>query len=247
LLLNSKASKFERLTAFSGILQSILPVSEFKYSTNNLPFRSEDYEFNGMIGGGGENDVYELFSKDGSHPSWVLKVNRLYGGDVKQLAAKAKEIDNEYKEVKSWFLKMPGLVPEEHNVIMEDPREKKPAIVTLQGYYGQEIRDLFKELEYGDPEEIFRTNPRLKTEIFNFIKISRDKLQESGDIVDLIGPKNLSIINVKGQDHLIILDPHLISNPRRHEESVKKEQNNRLNSLCDLSGYQGEKEDLPAA
>ncbi len=236
-LFNAKASKFERLTAFLSIVQNFLPADSSQYATDNLPFHPADYEFNGMVGGGGENDVYELSAKKENIPSWAMKINRLYGGDVKELTAKAKEINSEYKEVKSWFQDMPGLVPEEYNMIMEDPRDKKPAIVTLQKYYGQEIRDLFKELEGGGAERIFKDNPQLKDEIFNFIRISEGRLRENGDIIDLIGPKNLSVIDINGQDHLVVLDPHLISNPRRQQESVKKEQNDRLDSLRELSGY----------
>ncbi|MEK7598170.1 MAG: hypothetical protein AAB487_00340, partial [Patescibacteria group bacterium] len=237
-ILRSGESKFKRTQALLSLVRKVMPVEiGYDYKKENLPFSPESYEFkDGTIGQGGENDVYLLESKDAGNPSWALKINHQDKGDVKELTERAKEIKSEYEKVKSWYETIPDLVPKEYSVILEGPRDSQAAIATLQEYYGSEIRDIFRDISKEELNDLLAGNPSLSKDLFSFIKISEEQAKQSGEMIDFLGPKNISLIKVGGTDKLILLDPHLISNPQRNEEKVKVEQWKKLESLREFVG-----------
>jgi hypothetical protein len=227
-------TKFNRTVAILSMLRNVLPegVLKFKYQTDDLPFDPDRYEFiEGAVGRGGENDVYRLEAKAPGEASWALKINHQDKGDVKNLTARAKTIRQDYEMVRDWYEEIDGLVPREWTIIMAGPRDGKPAITTLQEYYGNEIRDVFKGINQDDLAAILAGQPQLKEDFENFIRISRERTSATGDTVDLLGDKNLSLISREGEDKLILLDPHLISNPWRNEEEVRVRLNARMEYL----------------
>jgi len=217
-------SKFNRTVALLGMLRKILPegVLKFNYKTDDLPFDPERYEFNeGALGRGGENDVYRLEAKKNGEPSWALKINHQDRGDVKSLTARAKEISQEYEMVKDWYDEIEGLVPREWTMILAGPRDGQAAIATIQEYYGTRIRDVFKEVDADELTTLLGNQPQLKADFENFLRISREQVALTGNTIDLLGDKNLSLIKKDDEERLIILDPHLISNPVRKEAEIK--------------------------
>lgn len=238
-LFGEAESKFDRTVAMLSLVRNLLPFEpKYKYETEHLPINPEMYEFKeGTIGRGGENDVYLLESKVEGAPSMVLKMNHMDNGSTDQLVARAKEIKDEYEKVKEWFKEMSDLVPEELSLIMESPRNGKPGIATLQKYYGKDIRDIFRVMMRENLPKLLEKNPRLKAEMFNFIRITDAKAAETGEMVDLLGPRNLSIVKVGDEERLLLLDPHLISHPERNQEDVKARQKKRLDYLRTEIGY----------
>lgn len=238
-LFRSGESKFNRTVAMFSLMRVLAPFElTYKYNKENLAIDPEKYEFKeGTIGKGGENDVYLLESQIADRPSWVLKVNHQDRGNISELIARAGEIKRDYEKVRGWFETMPGLIPEEYTVIMEDPRDGKPAIITLQQYIGTHMRDVFRTLNTEDVKQLFDHNPDLKEEMVDFIRISEQKELETGEMLDLLGPKNLSFVETDNRDRLVVLDPHLISNPLRLKEETKKRQKDRLEFLKEKVGY----------
>ena len=239
-LFRVKETKFKRTVALLRILKATTPFElKYDYKKEDLPFNPVDYEFQERkIDSGGENDVYLLESKKADFPSWVLKINHCDEGNTKELAARASQIKKEYEEVRNWYANMPELIPQEDSLIMESPRNGKPAIITLQQYYGHEIKDIFELISQEKLSEIFEENPKLKEDLLNFLRITKKKEAETGSMVDLGGPKNLSLIKIGDEERLILLDPHLISHPNRTKEAVKKYQRERLEYLCNQIGHE---------
>lgn len=237
-LLDGNSSKFSRTVALLSLVRRLAPIElKYNYQKEDLAVSPDRYEFKeGAIGRGGENDVYLLEAQNEDAPSWVIKVNRQDRGDVAQLTARAKEIKADYEDIKESFRDLPDLIPPEYTAIMTDPRDNKPAIITLQPYLGRDLRDLFRKTETDPVGATVRANPNLQADLRNFLRINEEKLQSSGKMIDLIGPRNLVLVKSGGQDRLLVLDPHLISNPLRSEESTKKKQRERLNYLYDLLG-----------
>ncbi|NTW22893.1 hypothetical protein HGA34_05150 [Candidatus Falkowbacteria bacterium] len=238
-IFGAEESKFDRTVAMLSIMRTLVPVNlKYDYKTEHLPINPERYEFKeGTIGRGGENDVYLLESKVDGAPSMVLKMNHMDGGNVDQLVARAVEIKKEYEQVKERFKELPDLVPEEFSLIMESPRNGKPAIATIQQYYGTEIRDIFKLMMRENLPKLLEKNPRLKAEMVNFIRITEAMAAETGNMVDLLGNRNLSIVKAGDEERLLLLDPHLISHPERNQEEVKARQRKRLDYLRGEIGY----------
>lgn len=232
-------SKFNRTVALLGMLRKVLPegVLKFKYKTADLPLNPESYEFKeGAVGRGGENDVYRLEARTAGAPSWALKINHQDRGDLKTLTGRAKEIKQEHEMVKDWYKEIEGLVPREWTLILAGPRDGRPAIATLQEYYGSEIRDIFKEIEKDELAGLLDNQPRLKADLENFLRLSREQALATGETIDLLGNKNLSLIKKDGEERLVLLDPHLISNPWRNEEDVKARLASRLAYLEEILG-----------
>lgn len=237
-LFGQKRSKFDRAIAMMSLLRKILPadVTKFKYKTENLPFNPDRYELKKPIGRGGESDAYLLESKEEGEPSWALKINHQDRGDPDDLSARAWEIRQKYEIVRELYKGIEGLVPQEWTVILEGFKNGKPAIATIQKYYGKEIRDVFKDVKEEEMARILSQNPNLKQNFSQFLRISREQLEKRGEIVDLIGDGNLSLVKGDGREELILLDPHLISDPFRTEEKIKNQQRERLVYLERLDG-----------
>ena len=226
-------TKFSRAVALLSLVHKLAPFDlKYTYKKENLAIDPKKYEFKeGAIGRGGENDVYLLESKEPDSPSWVLKVNRQDQGDINRLVVRAQEIKRDYERIKSWYEDIPGLIPQEYTVIMEDPRDGKPAIITLQQYMGTHMRDVFRAMNTENMEQLFAQSPEVRDELVRFIRISEQREAETGEMVDLLGPKNLSFIEEAGNDHLIVLDPHLMSHTFKSEEDIKRRQRARLDYL----------------
>lgn len=240
ILFGEGRSKFDRAIAMMSLLRKILPadVTKFKYKTENLPFNPNRYELRKPIGWGGESDVYLLESKEEGEPSWALKINH-QEGDPDELSAKAQEIRQKYETVRELYKGIEGLVPQEWTIILEGVKNGKPAIATIQKYYGKEIRDVFKDVKEEELARILSKNPNLKQSLNQFLRISRE-LGKRGEMVDLLGDGNFSLVEEDGRGKLILLDPHLISDPFRTEEKIKNRQRERLAYLEGIVGVEVE-------
>jgi len=228
-------TKFSRVVATLNLLKTFLPDIKYNYKTENLPFDPNVYDFQeGVIGNGGENDVYLLDSRDKDTPSLVLKFDHQDCGDIPDLARRAKEIRSEYERVKTWFQDIPELIAEEYSVIMEHPRNGRPTITTLQKYYGRQPKDLFDMIEQDNWPDYIATQPRLQQDIATFITINEKQDRESSEMLDLLGKRNISVIESDRESRLLVLDPHLISHPDREKKDIIKRQRQKLARLQEL-------------
>lgn len=224
--------KFSRLVAALALIARATPekyAPKYHYRTESLPFKPEEYEFKEeVLGRGGENDVYLLEARAADRPSWALKINHRDRGETDKILNKAKEIKTEYLMIRDWYRNMPELVPEEQMLILESPRDGRPVIATLQEYRGRSLRDIFKGMKQEELAGLLKADPRLKAELADFVAITREKLVVAGEMVDLLGPRNLSLVKTDEGERLLLLDPHLISKPHRDKTEVKAGQEQAL-------------------
>ncbi len=240
-ILGPDRSKFERFVAFLKVADKFLPervkksYREGLYNESNLPFNFEKLGFDGWIGKGGESTVYLLESKNKEMLSYVLKihVSRKTGG-AEELLSEAKRYKEEYETIKSWYAEMPDLIPEENFLICPKPLNGKPAVASVQKFVGRKLKDIFDDISKDNLEGICSENPGLAESIKKFVAISDNLKKEKGEIVDLLGKKNLSIAEDEdGKEKLVFIDPHISFSKDRNktEEKLYKRAESRLDYL----------------
>lgn len=219
---NSKESKYKRAVALLSLIRNLLPLTENSKKNleifrniDELPISSQAYNFKDKIGSGGENNVYLLESREPEkRASIVLKINHLLHGDADKLAEEAKIYKQEYERVKDIYKDVPGVVPEETFMIARDVRKflskkGRPAIVAMQKFFGTEVHDLFNEISYEELKRLMAREPEFADTLKKFAFDSLRHEEKTGEVIDFLGPKNLSVVKI-GQTHrLVLLDPHV--------------------------------------
>ena len=210
--------KYKKFLSFLRLLKSSVPdglkipediLKRLFYSSGNLPFDPEKFKFDETnLGNGGQVRVYLLESKT-EGPSVAIKVFRPENkpSDPVRLATRLKQ---ERRDIESLYSSIPDLVPEEHYIVMEDPFKKGRAATTIiEEFIGGKMFDIFS----FSPEELIRLatdNPILKNQLIKFIQITLQNESVNGEVVDILGPKNLIAVNIKdGSFRLVLLDPHI--------------------------------------
>ncbi len=211
---------FERTKALFAILRDAVPDTVFEtltkgryhYDTSDLPIDPEKYEFDTRkVGSGSECNVYRLTSLDPERPSLVIKIdNGIYRG-VDVLVERGKELRAEREEMADWYQSVPGFIPEELQFIAKSPTGGRNALFTIQEYAGtaDQIHDLFQ----GQPKEvlieILKKDPVLRDSFLNFARVTLEKADEQGEVIDTIGDKNIVLIDQADNTKVLrYLDPH---------------------------------------
>lgn len=209
-------TKLDRFKDTLAFIRSVLPefinqeIFNFLYSNvNKLPFNNDNFSFDGFIGQGGESTVYLLSSQSKNFNSYVIKV---YKKDkhhkelnIHELALKRK---TEYQLVKDFFDSVEGLIPNEYFVIAEDPRsENKPAVVSVQEFQGQNMVDLFS-LSDQEIISLCNQNKFFRSQLEVFIEHLERFYKNQNKMLELVGPKNLSVVYQDDDYRLVLIDPH---------------------------------------
>lgn len=233
-------SDFDKMVAFFEIAGKILPpLLDFKkmYNTDNLPFDPEKYEFKYLLGMGGESKVYHLSAKDDQLPSWILKVYRKQKGNTQELAEFGKEKGAEYERIKKLYSVIPDLVPEESMIIAEDPKTQDGMLMIVREFVGNDISDVFLDLSEKELAEILRNDPELRDKFQKFCQITFFNEKQTGEVIDLLGRNNLSLIKKDGRSKLIILDPHIFYSTRTSAEHKRSRTFQKLEYLQNIALY----------
>ncbi len=140
----------DRLIAAFQLAKELLPknkytesfIKKFAFDPNKLPFNLDTFEFKGRVGEGSICEVYLLESKDNNVPSYAIKIqkNKKLENNAGQVAQKAKDSSNEYQYIQNMYKDVPGLVPEEFTLVIENPRnyifKNEPRVALVQKFYG---------------------------------------------------------------------------------------------------------------
>lgn len=235
LVRQNKGSKYERLKSLFRFLHCLVPVfsdpsKNLKHfrDTSQLPLNMDLYEFRDKIGKGGESDVYLLESKNPAKtPSLVIKIHLQKQKSREGLVEEAKRTKMEYEKVRNLYQSTPGVVPNEHILIAKDIRKTPlfkngPGVVILQQYFGKNLKDIFSEIPTEELVQIMKKEPDFATEMLEFINTTIQHELETGEVVDFLGPKNLSVAEEGGRHKLIMLDPHVIYSSRTNNQKVRE-------------------------
>jgi hypothetical protein len=179
-----------------------------KEDPSKLPFNPEKLEFKDRVGKGGEHDVYLLESTKLNLPSYVLKMNHLIFGKVDEIQKQAVAFKKEYEEIKARYSAIPEMVPDELTLVTQRLKGDKPAIATIQKFYGTDIKDPVRDFKNDELIELLNNEPELFDDFKQFLEITEKDYEEKGVALDLLGNKNLSVVQTENGPKLMILDPH---------------------------------------
>lgn len=223
-LFSPDTGKFARVQSLFSVIRSMVPDvvfekltgENYKYQSDILPIDPEQYVFDeARIGGGGECNVYKLYSLDPLRPSLVIKIDQFITRSTDKLLNRAKEVRNEYEEKKEWYRELPELIPDEYHFIGKSPRGGKKALFTIQEFLGNagEMRDIFRGISKENLVEVLRNDQKLQEDFRKFVGITLQHAEEKDETIDTLGDKNLALIQKEDRVSLVFLDPHVIKRP----------------------------------
>jgi len=241
-LLATDSSKYERTVAAFQIINQITPQAasgklrkRYSYKQGSMPLSPKDYTLKDKIGYGGVNDVFLLQSNRKDTSSYVLKINLGGGGSgVEDLLSVAKEQKGEYEYISEVYKDIPGLIPKEYYLIMHGPTMAIPVAAVIQPFIGENLRDVFEDFEKDELLDLLQRNKPLANQISKFAEVARTDESLIENELDLLGKDNLAIAGDKGDERLLLLDPHFRSHPIRSTET-KKRIEERINYIEELA------------
>lgn len=207
------------------------------YDDLELPFSPEKFSFAGLLDRGGVAKVYLLESKVGSMPSYVFKVIKDSYFKLKGIPEEegGKFLLDEYNLVRSWYSeKAQAVFLPEYVIRMKGPSERKGVFAILQPFQSGSIKDLFNEITKEELVDKFDSNEELKNLFLVFTKETLAHEKETGEVLDFLGNKNLSIIESEKEEQLVVLDPHVIYKTSDPEKNVGERSREKLRYLADL-------------
>lgn len=245
-VVSPKTGRAEKIRAAFKIIREFLPNNErtdkiiesYFRDTSKLPFSPEKLEYKGSIGGGAACDALLLESQEDGLPSYVVKVQRAVHPRVKgpTIEETASNMRREYERIRDLYCDVPEIIPKEFTVVIESPFRfnQEPMVALVQSYYGRNIRDLFTEITPQEIEALCETEPEFKQTLNKFITTTQQIYDDKQEIVDLFGPKNLSVIENSGKHSLMLLDPHLTYSPGDMKYFVDQDPEDKLTYLRTL-------------
>lgn len=211
---NLQTSKRERIRCGLNLAGKFIPGLEdqilrffINTDTFTLPFSSESLQ---VIDRGGEHVVF-LVKNNGEDK--VLKVNKTsIGRKTGQLEKIAELVTHDYHEISQWYAGIPGFVPEEQFVIFNSPFGKRNAFGVLQPFIKGKIKCLFEEYGETDLLDGAKNDPVLRSQIIAVCSQISDQYKRTGISPDILGKRNLAIVENQEHERLLLLDPHVIYN-----------------------------------
>lgn len=179
------------------------------YHERGLPFDTETYDFDGRIGSGGQSRVYLLQSKKEGVDSLALKVTRQrkQGEDPMPFVENLKK---EYEHMREIYEDVPDIVPPQYFLLINDPFYKSyPAAAILQPFEKGELKDFFDLT--GEEVALFaQSDDIFKKQVEGFCDVTLRHMEERGEIIDILGKRNVVVVKSRDGLRLKILDPHPI-------------------------------------
>lgn len=222
-LLSPGNSKYKRTVAAFRIITQAAPQITMKklreryaYKQDLMPFNPKDYTLKEKVGFGGMNDVFLLQASGRENPSYVLKINLGESGEgLEKLLSTAKEQKEEYERIAAAYKEVAGVIPKEYYLIMHGPSLDQPVAATIQLFVSENLRDIFVDLEKDELQDLLQRNKPLLKQLAGFIKATRQDSFLIENELDLLGRNNLAIVGGKGEERLLMLDPHFRSSRGR--------------------------------
>jgi predicted DNA-binding protein (MmcQ/YjbR family) len=221
---NKNERKLLRVKALFALCRSVLPDTlvdtltkdRYAYSAEQMPIDFEQYEFEErVLDVGGESRIYKLVSRNENKPSLVIKIYlKADSTNTEELLARAAEVREDHIQKKEWYHEIPEFVPEEFHFIATAPQGGKPALYTLQEFYGGEygLRDFFRNFSISEVLSIAQTDTQFREQLMKFIDITLLHAEEN-EMIDTLGKNNVILVQGENGHRLILLDTHSTVHP----------------------------------
>jgi hypothetical protein len=222
-LLSPGNSRYKRTVAALRIISDFAPQMPMKklrerysYKQDSMPFSLKDYTLKEKIGFGGMNDVFLLQARKKDVPSYVLKISLGESGErLEKLLSTAKEQKEDYERIATAYKDVPDVILKEYYLVMHGPSMRQPVAVSIQPFVGENLRDIFVDFEKDELQDLLQKNKPLHEQLDGFVKATRADNSLVENELDVLGRNNLAIVGGKGEERLLMLDPHFRSSRSR--------------------------------
>jgi len=249
-----RSNMYLRARAIFGLARRTMPESvwqklgagDFFWDVNQLPVNFKKYSLKHRLGSGNQCDAFLLEPNAKSHDeasSLVMKVFQNGSKTLEQIHEKAVQVKNDYETLKDWYKDMPGLIPNQAEVIL--PRFQRPhgepSLVIFQDFLGKGIQDVAHDFSAEHWTKTCAQFPQLNSQLRQFVNITERNIVEKDLVPDLLGRDNLAAAYDKGSVKLVFLDPDGIDHISHMDDKTKKRVLDRLSLLRSRADVAGPK------
>ncbi len=241
-LIRPNTNKIKRLYALLSLLRKSLPEKVWEKSgapqafrdLSHFPLDLEKYQLKERVGSGFQCDCYlfEPLDKD-NNETWVLKVFQNGEDDLSKLENKAKQVNEDYETLASWYKEMEGVIPKQVAFIGEHFQlpQNRPALFVLQKFLGNNIKGIAENFNDREWDELCKNNPGIKEQLKQFLLITKNNIEKNDLVPDLIGDNNLVVADFDNSPNLFFLDPDLIRKLSDMDPELRARYDKRLSIL----------------
>ena len=205
-MLDARVRKRDRLVSMISLGDAVIPgmtsyLSSALCNTRNIPVNAVSTE---LIGYGSGTTVF-LIRTLGS--SIVLKVvRRSLGKQLGDLIMLAREFRAKHDFVSSLYGKDSGIILPAHFLVLRSPVAQTCAAAIIQPYMGSSTKDLFKDFSDQDIVSLLQRHDRFRRQFVLFCEKTISLYSEHSQILDLIGSKNVMLVNHKHDPGIVVID-----------------------------------------
>lgn len=150
--------------------------------------------------------VYRIRPQEGFSRDMVMKVLRAsLGRPIATLTAQAAALSECREFVRDWYLDTGALVPVDY-LVLQSPLLGRAAVAGLQPYVGGEQWDFFDLAEEGSLQSMLAEHADFRSQFKLFVERTAELLQSQDCCLDLIGWRNLLVVNEDGRPALKVID-----------------------------------------
>ncbi len=218
---------------YNAIPKNMRPRHE-KSIFQNLPLKfgaNETEKKMERLGSGAVNTVFLLAGENGAG-SWAIGLRRLGFRNYEEAQSYALRQQEEYRYIQSLFGDIEGLVPEKYRLIYTR-FDNKPGVMFIREFVGGPIRDLF-DIPNQELLELIASNRTFGNQFRNFASRCNEHIARLAEMrLDIIGKKNLVVAGEKGQERLVLLEPHTCDSVDKNGDQERRIRE-RIQKLAEL-------------
>ena len=205
-MLDDRIRKRDRLVSLISLGDALIPgmtnsLSSMLRNTRSIPLSAVSTE---LIGYGSGTTVFLIRTADSSI---VLKVvRRSLGKQLGDLIKLAREFRGKYDVVSSLYGKDSGIILPAQFLVLTSPVARTRAAAIVQPYMGSNTKDLFKDFSDGDLVFLLKYHDHLRRQFVFFCESTISIYSDHNQILDLIGSKNVMVVNHKHDPRMVVID-----------------------------------------
>lgn len=205
-MLDARARKRDRLVSMISLGDAVIPgvtsyLSSVLCNTRNIPLNAVSTE---LIGYGSGTTVF-LIRTPGS--SIVLKVvRRSLGKQLRDLITLAREFRGKHDIVSSLYGNDSGIILPAQFLVLRSPVAQTCAAAIIQPYMGSNTKDLFKDFSDQELVSLLHCHDHFRMQFVHFCEKTISLYSERNQVLDLIGSKNVMLVNHKHDPGIVVID-----------------------------------------
>lgn len=224
-ILNRKSSNWNRALSTLDALYKILPGVEsfhkkYLFQPTALPLKVDQILLENQ---GKEQIVFKTVLKN--KKTVAIKTNFL--SRIHPSFNHAIRVKYEYETIKNLYKDMSGFVITEHHFLSHTKggiKKQNDVLVTLQPYIDPPHNGLFEDYSVKEILDLANKHPSFRDELCKFINITLENLSINKFMPDIVGDRNVLVLENSDSPKLLFIDPHVLFDTTKIEQSPSAQQ-----------------------